>query len=242
LFGPTISGPYANKPVRLRLDQSKGRVVSKPYIDMTISLMHEFGIHVKQSSEFIYDIPLGHYRSPITTTPTASTSIQTVYQVEGDASSAAYALSMAAITGGRVTVTNVGSRSCQGDAKFATQLLAGMGAIVTQTPHSTTVVGPSREDASNGTTDTNTTNNRRLDAVVNQLRPASSPASLPISHGLKAIDGDIDMNEMTDSFMALAAVAAFANGTTRIVNIAVPSLAGLRVVSCSISLLVCNYQ
>jgi len=40
-------------------------------------------------------------------------------EVEGDASSATYPLALAAISGGTVTVRNVGSASLQGDQYFA---------------------------------------------------------------------------------------------------------------------------
>eukprot|EP00471_Norrisiella_sphaerica_P012996 CAMPEP_0184496476 /NCGR_PEP_ID=MMETSP0113_2-20130426/34037_1 /TAXON_ID=91329 /ORGANISM="Norrisiella sphaerica, Strain BC52" /LENGTH=472 /DNA_ID=CAMNT_0026883105 /DNA_START=90 /DNA_END=1508 /DNA_ORIENTATION=- len=41
-----------------------------------------------------------------------------------------------------------------------------------------------------------------------------------LKEGLNAIEGEVDMDSMTDLFMTLAAVAAVSNGTTRIVNVA----------------------
>ena len=58
--------------------------------------------------------------------------------VEGDASSASYFLAAAAIKGGSVTVTGIGSDSVQGDIKFA-DVLEQMGAKVTWQPNSITV-------------------------------------------------------------------------------------------------------
>jgi pentafunctional AROM polypeptide len=115
----------------LTLDTSSGAgsVVSKPFIDMTVQLMRQFGINVVEEAPFRYRVARGVYDNP------------PEVQVEGDASSATYPLALAAVSGGEVTVTNVGSDSLQGDAKFC-QVLAAMGCRVTQTPTSTTVRGP----------------------------------------------------------------------------------------------------
>jgi pentafunctional AROM polypeptide len=57
---------------------------------------------------------------------------------EPDASSASYALGMAAITGGCVTVQGLGAASLQGDARFA-RFLQALGCTVQQDEHSTMV-------------------------------------------------------------------------------------------------------
>ena len=51
-----------------------------------------------------YKIPVGVYKNP------------PEYDIEGDASSATYPLALAAVTGGTVTVSNIGSSSIQGKA------------------------------------------------------------------------------------------------------------------------------
>lgn len=66
------------------------------------------------------------------------------YVVEADASSATYPLAFAAATGTTVTVSNIGSKSLQGDARFAREVLEKMGCTVEQTEGSTTVHGPPR--------------------------------------------------------------------------------------------------
>ena len=53
--------------------------------------------------------------------------------VEGDASSATYFMSAAAIRGGTVRVNGIGSDSVQGDTKYA-QYLESIGAVVRQGP------------------------------------------------------------------------------------------------------------
>jgi pentafunctional AROM polypeptide len=69
-----MSAPYAKNAVTL--DLTGDAVVSQPYIDMTISMMETFGIHVKRvSGTNIYEIPLGVYQNP------------PEYHIEADASS-----------------------------------------------------------------------------------------------------------------------------------------------------------
>jgi pentafunctional AROM polypeptide len=125
-----MCSPYAKKPVTLRL--VGGKPISQPYIDMTTAMMAEFGIKVVRSKteENTYHIPQGVYRNPAE------------YVVESDASSATYPLAIAAISGTTCTVPNIGSKSLQGDARFAVEILRPMGCTVIQTDHSTTVTGP----------------------------------------------------------------------------------------------------
>ena len=125
-----MAAPYAKRPVTLRL--VGGQPISQLYIDMTISMMASFGIVVKRSTteEHTYHIPQGVYQNPPT------------YEIESDASSATYPLALAAINGTKCTITNIGSASLQGDARFAVDVLQPMGCQVSQTSHSTTVTGP----------------------------------------------------------------------------------------------------
>ncbi|KAI8612473.1 EPSP synthase-domain-containing protein [Chytriomyces sp. MP71] len=127
-----LSAPYATEPVTLELVGDA--VVSKPYIDMTIAMMKSFGIaaHQDPSNENVYHIPQGVYTNP------------KMYLVEADASSATYPLAYAAITGTKVTVTNIGAESLQGDSEFAVKVLRPMGCVVEQTATQTTVQGPKR--------------------------------------------------------------------------------------------------
>ncbi|KAJ5901878.1 hypothetical protein N7495_002406 [Penicillium taxi] len=126
-----MCAPYAKEPVTLRL--VGGKPISQPYIDMTTAMMRSFGIDVKKSTteEHTYHIPQGHYVNPAE------------YVVESDASSATYPLAIAAITGTTCTVPNIGSKSLQGDARFAVEVLRPMGCSVEQSDTSTTVTGPS---------------------------------------------------------------------------------------------------
>lgn len=97
-----------------------GELISKPYIDITLKLMHRFGVVVRNEAWQRFYIPanLGNpYVSP-----------GTLY-VEGDASSASYFLAAGAIGQGPVRVIGVGANSIQGDVAFA-DALKQMGANV----------------------------------------------------------------------------------------------------------------
>ena len=99
-----------------------GDLVSRPYIDMTVDVLRRFGVTVHNDDYRTFQVPGGQtYRSP------------GVALVEGDASSASYFLSAAAIRGGTVRVTGVGADSVQGDIKHA-DVLEQMGAVVRRGP------------------------------------------------------------------------------------------------------------
>ncbi|KAJ1507758.1 3-dehydroquinate dehydratase (3-dehydroquinase) [Coelomomyces lativittatus] len=125
-----MCAPYAESPMELELMGDK--VVSEPYIQMTIAMMRTFGIHVTQHSKFRYSIPLGTYTNPET------------YDIEADASSATYMLAIAALSTEETTVTvpGLGSMSLQGDAQFSPRVLRSMGCHVEQTETYTKVTGP----------------------------------------------------------------------------------------------------
>ncbi|WP_394205294.1 3-phosphoshikimate 1-carboxyvinyltransferase [Shewanella waksmanii] len=107
--------PLAKDSVTIHI---KGELVSKPYIDITIALMAQFGVKVINHDYKQFEIVSGQkYQSPGTVL------------VEGDASSASYFLAAGAIKGGEVKVTGVGLKSIQGDVKFA-DVLEKMGAEI----------------------------------------------------------------------------------------------------------------
>jgi 3-phosphoshikimate 1-carboxyvinyltransferase len=107
--------PLTKDSVNIKI---KGELVSKPYIDITIALMKQFGVEVINHQYQRFEIKAGQqYVSP------------GKVLVEGDASSASYFLAAGAIQGGEVKVTGVGRLSIQGDVKFA-DALAKMGAEI----------------------------------------------------------------------------------------------------------------
>ena len=119
-----MAAPMAKDDIEIEI---VGELVSKPYIEITLDLMKKFGIEVTHQNLQTFSIKGGQtYLSP-----------GDVF-VEGDASSASYFLAAAAIKGGSVTVTGVGSDSVQGDKHFA-DVLEKMGAKVTWQANSITV-------------------------------------------------------------------------------------------------------
>jgi 3-phosphoshikimate 1-carboxyvinyltransferase len=126
-----LVAPYAQKPAILQVE---GQIFSKPYIAMTLAVMADFGIAVERAGDFSsFSVPQGCYQGR-------------EYRIEGDASNASYFWAAAAITGGRVTVTNVPVPSLQGDAMLV-PLLGRMGCHVAKTGDGITLQGVERLEA-----------------------------------------------------------------------------------------------
>ncbi|MCL7486986.1 MAG: 3-phosphoshikimate 1-carboxyvinyltransferase [Desulfobulbaceae bacterium] len=158
-----LVAPYAGEKAELEV---RGEVLSRPYVEMTLAVMADFGIRVEAAPSLaFFRIPQGRYRGH-------------EYKIEGDASGASYFWAAAAVTGGRVTVANVPVPSLQGDANLV-PLLARMGCHVHKTGGGITVTGP-----------------ERLEGI------------------------EVNMGDMPDVAPTLAVVAAFAEGTTVINNVA----------------------
>ena len=110
-----MSAPLAEGDIRINIE---GELVSKPYIDITLHIMKQFGVDVINNDYQEFVIPAGQqYVAPGD------------FLVEGDASSASYFLAAAAIKGGEVKVTGIGKNSIQGDIQFA-DALEKMGAEI----------------------------------------------------------------------------------------------------------------
>ncbi len=107
--------PLLARPVTVEV---LGTLISKPYVDISLNLLAQFGVEVMRNDwrEFTFATATG-YRSPGT------------IRVEGDASSASYFLALGAIGGGPVKVQGVGRASIQGDVRFA-KVLEIMGANI----------------------------------------------------------------------------------------------------------------
>ena len=96
----------------------EGELISRPYIDITLTMMKTFGADVTVTKKG-FRVAKGGYCA------------QEDYAVEGDASGASYFLALGALTGGPVRVEGVGRNSLQGDAAFA-DVLEQMGAVITR--------------------------------------------------------------------------------------------------------------
>ncbi len=92
-------------------------LVSRPYVEITKSVMAAFGATDVSVGERHITVADGSYAA-------------TTYRVEPDASSASYPLAAAAVVGGAVSVKGLGRSSLQGDATFC-DVLERMGCIVT---------------------------------------------------------------------------------------------------------------
>ncbi|AHG75497.1 3-phosphoshikimate 1-carboxyvinyltransferase [Mannheimia varigena USDA-ARS-USMARC-1296] len=111
-----MSAPLAENDMEIEII---GDLVSKPYIDITLSMMKDFGVTVENRDYHIFSVKGNQtYIAP-----------QDNYLVEGDASSASYFLAAGAIKG-NVKVTGIGKKSIQGDRLFA-DVLEAMGAKIT---------------------------------------------------------------------------------------------------------------
>ncbi len=158
-----MAAPYAQRDVTITV---RGKLIARPFVDMTLGVMADFGVAVERDADLRFRIRSGQrYRGR-------------AYRIEPDALGAHYFFAAAAVTGGRVRVNGIGRHSTQGDARFV-EVLATMGATVTRTDQFIEVVGPT------------------------QL------------HGV-----DVDLNEISDTALTLAAIAPFASTPVRIRNVA----------------------
>ncbi len=98
LSGLMLAAPCARGDLTIEVT---GRQVSRPYVDMTTAVARQFGATGGASGYRAADV-----------------------MIEPDASAASYFFAAAAITGGRVTVPDLGSASLQGDLKFVDVLVA----------------------------------------------------------------------------------------------------------------------
>ncbi len=123
-----IAAPYARAGVEILVE---GDLVSKPYMPMTAGTMRAFGVEVEldENEWKRFAVALGQRYEARD------------YQIEPDASNASYFFAAAAVTGGRVRIDGLGTRSTQGDLNFV-RVLEAMGATVTIADDYTEVTGP----------------------------------------------------------------------------------------------------
>lgn len=125
--GVLLAAPYARRPVDVEVvDQ----LVQPEYVGLTIEMMRAFGADVEAE---------GYERIRVRPRPYAARTLT----LEADASTACYFLTAAALSGGRVRITNVGYRSLQPDARFV-DVLERMGCRVDRGASHLEVVGPAR--------------------------------------------------------------------------------------------------
>jgi len=99
-----LAGPYAKKDLEIEVT---GRLVSSPYVDITLDVMEKFGVHVDRDRYSCFNVPAGYGYLP------------SQFSIEGDVSAASYFWAAAAVTGGIVITENIRSYATrQGDIAF----------------------------------------------------------------------------------------------------------------------------
>jgi 3-phosphoshikimate 1-carboxyvinyltransferase len=116
LSGLLMAAPYARSPLEIRVT---GDLNSKPYVDMTLAVMADFGVAVERAGYARFYVPSQRYRP------------QAEYAIESDASAASYFFAAPLICGGAVRVEDISRRSKQGDMAFL-DVLTRMGAVVSE--------------------------------------------------------------------------------------------------------------
>jgi len=120
-----ISAPYAKKDVVIH---TEGKLISKPFIDITIGMMKDFGVEVINDNYRKFTVKAGQrYKAR-------------EYDIEGDYSGSAFFFEMAAITGGKIKITNLIQDTYQGEKKFV-DFLEQMGCSVDRGADYVEVVG-----------------------------------------------------------------------------------------------------
>jgi 3-phosphoshikimate 1-carboxyvinyltransferase len=105
-----------------------GELTSKPYVDLTLDEMAKFAVRVDNHDYRRFVVPQQTY-------------IAGDIAVEGDASAASYFAALATLHGARITLSNLGAATRQGDYGFFA-LCERLGATVERRAGSTTIEGP----------------------------------------------------------------------------------------------------
>ncbi len=118
--------PAALSPITITI---QGEMVSRPYLDITLGVMAQFGVTIDRMQESaVWKIQPQTYQRPA------------AYDIEPDASAASYFFAAAAITGGSVTVNGLNQDALQGDINFI-RVLEDMGCKIERNRNSVTVHG-----------------------------------------------------------------------------------------------------
>jgi 3-phosphoshikimate 1-carboxyvinyltransferase len=126
LSGLLLVAPYARSPMEIEVT---GELNSKPYVDLTLAIMRDFGVTAERDGYECFRISPQRYHA------------QAEYAIESDASAASYFFAAPAICGGSVRVQNILRRSKQGDIAFL-EVLTQMGCAVTEGENWIEVTGP----------------------------------------------------------------------------------------------------
>ncbi|MBO6101637.1 MAG: hypothetical protein J6P03_00085, partial [Opitutales bacterium] len=100
-----MAAPLAKSDTQIELE---GGTVSKPFVEMTLKMMSDFGFGAERTGGGSFLVRCGK----------AGVSPKE-YEVESDATAASYPIMLAGVAGGAVLIKNYPKNSIQGDAKFA---------------------------------------------------------------------------------------------------------------------------
>jgi len=122
--GLLLAAPYAENDCIIEV---KGRLSSRPYVDLTLKVMKDFGIQVENKDYQYFFVPKGNYKAKD-------------YIIEGDCSTASYFWAAAAILKGEITVSPINADSAQADIGFV-WILEKMGCKVEIKENGIKVIG-----------------------------------------------------------------------------------------------------
>ena len=112
--------PYAKSPIEIEVTTELN---SKPYVDMTIAIMQDFGVEVRREGYRTFSVPITNYKLQTSNLQSPT------YAIESDASAASYFFAAPAICGGTVRVEEISRPSKQGDTAFL-DILQQMGCMI----------------------------------------------------------------------------------------------------------------
>ena len=110
LSGLLLAAPYAENDCTITVS---GKLSSRPYVDLTLQVMADFGVTVENKNYQFFFVKRNHYQ-------------KRRYTVEGDCSTASYFWAAAAILKGEITVCPIRADSKQADIGFV-KILERMG-------------------------------------------------------------------------------------------------------------------
>jgi len=121
-----LAGPYMENGVEIEVI---GRLVSRPYVDITLDVMNTFGISFNHDDYHYFRVPAKQRYYPCR------------FNIEGDVSAASYFWAAAAVTGGVITTENIHPNSTrQGDIALL-DILEEMGCRIERKSDSVVVQG-----------------------------------------------------------------------------------------------------
>lgn len=177
---------------------SVGELSSRPYVEMTASIIESFGSRVDEIEPRVYHVQ-------------GSKLACAEYVVEGDWSSASYWLAAAAILQGDVTLSGLVRKSAQGDRRFV-EILEAMGCQASWTADELRLTGPER--LSGGTFDCNETPD--IVPTLAAIAPfASSPVEITKVAHLRVKESD-RIDSVATELMKLGAKVTTTSDSMRV--------------------------